>query len=74
MWLLKLPEKDRPKDDNSNTFAHTPNNHIDGIVKRPYHNGLENNEDLIDVNIEVAINFLNTLETYSRNIIMVEII
>ena len=38
----------------------------------PYQNILGNDEDLVDVNIEVAMNFVNTRETYNRNITIVD--
>ena len=40
-------------------------------MERPYQNILGNDEDLVKVNIEVAMNFVNTGETYNRNITVV---
>ena len=53
--LLEPLEEDRPEDDNPSTFARAPNNHSTGITERPNQNILGNNEDLVYVNIEVAI-------------------
>ena len=41
-------------------------------MERPYQNILGNDEDLVDVNIEVAMNFVNTGETYNRDVIVVD--
>ena len=71
---LSLPEpleEDHLEDDNPNTFARAPNNHNTRIAKRPYQNILGNDEDLVNVNIEVSMNFVNMGETYNRNIIVV---
>ena len=62
--LLESLEKDRPEDDNPSTFACALNNHNIGIAEWPIQNILGNNEDLVDVNIEVAMNFIE----YERNI------
>ena len=70
--LLESLEDDRPKDENPSTFARAPNNHNTGIAERLYQNILGNDEDLVDVNIEVALNFVNTRETYNRNITVVD--
>ena len=71
---LSLPEpleEDHPEDDNPSTFACAPNNHNTGIAERPYQNILGNDEDLVNVNIEVAMNFVNMGKTYNRNITVV---
>ena len=65
-------EDDHPEDEYPSTFARAPNNHITGIVERLYQNILGNDEDLVDVNIEVALNFVNSRETYNRNITVVD--
>ena len=65
-------EEDHPKDDNPSTFARAPNNHNTGIVESSFQNILGNYEDLVDVNIEVAMNFVNTGETYNINITVVD--
>ena len=70
--LLEPPEKDRSEDDNPSTFACAPNNHNVGIAKRLDQNILGNDEDLVDVNIEVAMNFVNTGETYNINITVID--
>ena len=70
--LLEPPEEDRPKDDNPNTFARAPNNHNVGIEERLDQNILGNDGDLAYVNIEVAMNFVNTKETYNINITVVD--
>ena len=62
--LLEPLEEDCPEGDNLSTFACALNNHNNGIVERPNQNILGNDEDLVDVNIEVAMNFVNTGETY----------
>ena len=41
-------------------------------MEHPYQNILGNYEDLVVVNIEVAMNFLNMGETYNRNITIVD--
>ena len=64
--LLKPPEEDLLEDNNPNTFAHAPNNHNTGIAEWPDQNILGNDEDLVDVNIEAAMNFVNMGETYDR--------
>ena len=71
MSLLEPLEEDCPEDENPNTFARAPNNHNTRIAERPYQNILGNDEDFVDVNIEVAMNFVNTRETYNRNIVVV---
>ena len=53
-------------------MTRAPNNHNTGIAKRPDQNILVNDEDLINVNIEVAMNFVDTRETYNRNITVVD--
>ena len=53
-------------------MTRAPNNHNTGIAKRPDQNILVNDEDLINVNIEVAMNFVDTQETYNRNITVVD--
>ena len=70
--LLEPPEEDHPEDENPSTFARALNNHNAGIAEKPYQNILGNDEDLVDVNIEVAMNFVNTGETYNRNITIVD--
>ena len=70
--LLEPPEEDRPEDDNPNTFACASNNHNVGIAKWLDQNILGNDEDLVDVNIEVAMNFMNMGEAYNRNIIVID--
>ena len=65
-------EKNRPEDDNPSTFARAPNNHNTEIAERPDQNILGNYEDLVVLNIEVAMNFVNTRETYNRNITVVD--
>ena len=70
--LLEPPEEDRPKDDNPNTFAHAPNNHNAWIAGRLDQNILGNYEDLVDVNIEVVMNFVNRGKTYNRNITVID--
>ena len=70
MSLLKPLEEDCPEEDNPNTFARAPNNHNAGIAERPYQNILGKYEDLVDLYIEVAMNFMNMGETYNRNIIV----
>ena len=72
MSLLDLLEEDRPKDNNPSTFACAPNNHNTRISERLDQNILGNYEDMVDVNIEVAMNFVNTGETYNINIILVD--
>ena len=72
MSLLEPLEEDRPKDDNSSTFACAPNNHNNGIAEQLDQNLLGNDEYLVNVNIEVAMNFVNTGETYNRNITIVD--
>ena len=57
--LLEPLEEDRPEDDNPSTFACASNNHNVGIAKRLDQNILRNDKDLVDVNIEVAMNFVN---------------
>ena len=64
MSLLESLEEDCPEDDNPSTFACALNNHNTGIAEWPYQNILGNNEDMVDVNIEVAMNFIE----YRRNI------
>ena len=49
-----------------------PNNHNTVITERLDQNILGNDEDPVDVNIEVAMNFVNTGETYNRNITVVD--
>ena len=71
MSLLEPIEEDRPEDENPNTFTLAPNNHNTGIAKWPNQNILGNDKDLVKVNIEVAMNFVNTGETYNRNITVV---
>ena len=66
--LLELLEEDRPEDDNPSTFSRAPNNKKIRIGEWPNQNILGNDEDLVNVNIEVAMNFVNTGETYNRNI------
>ena len=61
--LLEPPEEDHLEQDNPSTFASALNNHNAGIVEFPYQNILGNDEDLVDVNIEVAMNFMNVGET-----------
>ena len=58
--LLEPLEDDLSEDDNPSTFARAPNNHNTGIAERPNQNILGNDEDLVNVNIEVAMNFVNT--------------
>ena len=58
----KPPEEDRPEDDNPNTFAHASNNHNAGIAERQDQNILGNDDDLVDVNIEVVMNFMNMIK------------
>ena len=70
--LLEPLEEDCPEDDNSNTFARALNNHNTGIAERTNQNILGNYENLVNVNIEVAMNFVNTGETYNRNITVVD--
>ena len=72
MSLLEPLEEDRPKDDNPSTFARAPNNHNTGIAERPNQNILGNDEDLVNVSIEVVVNFVNTGETYNINITVVD--
>ena len=70
--LLEPPEEDHPEDNNPITFARALNNHKTGIAEKPDQNILGNDKDLVDENIEVAMNFMNTEETYNRNIIVVD--
>ena len=70
--LLEPLEEDRPEDDNPSTFACAPNNHNIGIMEWPNQNILGNDEGLVDINIEIAMNFVNTRETYNRNITVVD--
>ena len=72
MSLLEPPKEDRPKNNNPSTFARAPNNHNTGITERPEQNILGSDENLVDVNIEVAMNFVNTGETYNSNITVVD--
>ena len=70
--LLEPLEEDRSKDENPSTFALAPNNHNTGIAERPNQNILGNDKGLVKVNIEVAMNFVNTGETYNINITVVD--
>ena len=72
LLLLEPLEEDHLEDKNPSTFARAPNNHNTRIVKWSYKIILGNYEDLVNVNIEVAMNFVNTGETYNRNIIVVD--
>ena len=58
--LLEPLEENRHEDDNPSTFAHALNNHNTGIAKQLDPNILGNYEDLVNVNIEVAMDFVNT--------------
>ena len=70
--LLEPLEEDCLEDDNPSTFARGPNNHNTRIAERLDQNILGNDEDLVDVNIKVAMDFANTKETYNRNITIVD--
>ena len=66
MSLLEPLEEDCLEYDNPSTFARAPNNHNTGIVEWIDKNILGNDEDVVNVNIEVAMNFVNTGETYNK--------
>ena len=68
MSLLEPLEEDCLEDDNPSTFARAPNNHNTEIAEWPDQNILGNDEDVVNVNIEVAMNFVNMGETYNKNI------
>ena len=70
--LLEPLEEDRHEDDNPSTCAGAPNNHNTGIAERLDQNIFGNYEDLVDANIEVSMNFVNTRKTYNRNIIVIQ--
>ena len=70
--VLEPLKEDRPKYDNSSTFARTPNNHDTRIAERPDQNILGNDEDMVNESIEVTMNFMNMGETYNINITVVD--
>ena len=72
LLLLEPLEEDRHEDDNPSTCARAPNNHNTGIAEGLDQNIFGNYEDLVDANIEVSMNFLNTRKTYNRNIIVLQ--
>ena len=70
--VLEPLKEDCPEDDNPSTFARAPNNHNTRIAERSDQNILGNDEDLVNVNIKVTMNFMNTGETYNINITVVD--
>ena len=58
--LLEPLGEDRLEDDNPSTFAHAPNDHNTGIAEPLGQNILGNDENLVDVNIKLSMNFVNT--------------
>ena len=72
MSLLEPSKEDNPEEDNPSTFACAPHNHNAGILEQPNQSILGNVKNLVDVNIEVAMNFVNTGEIYNRNVTVID--
>ncbi|XP_019159318.1 PREDICTED: uncharacterized protein LOC109156009 [Ipomoea nil] len=69
---VNRPEDGRPKDGEPSEPARALNNMNTGDAEHPDQNILGNDDDLVDVNIETAINFVDTGETYNRDLIVVD--
>ncbi|XP_019184046.1 PREDICTED: uncharacterized protein LOC109178951 [Ipomoea nil] len=69
---VNRPEDDRPEDGEPSEPARALNNMNTGNAEHPDQNILGNDDDLVDVNIETAINFVDTGETYNRDLIVVD--
>nr|AAS79613.1 putative copia-like polyprotein [Ipomoea trifida] len=62
----------RPEDGEPSESARALNKLNTGNAEHPDQNILGNDNDLVDINIETAINFVDTGETYNRDLIVVD--